>query len=79
MSTSFPVIGRTKPPYRVLTLDGGGIFGYFTSIMLKKLCKKYPEFLNGEDVVLFLRENRYYLCLSLRSYPQKVGEWRLDC
>lgn len=40
-------------PFRVLAMDGGGIYGLFTVLMLKELCKGNPNFLRGDDVDLF--------------------------
>lgn len=40
-------------PFRVLAMDGGGIYGLFTVLMLKELCKQNPNFLKGDDVDLF--------------------------
>ena len=42
-----------KPPYRIISFDGGGIFGYFTALMLRKLCEDNPEFLDGTDNPIF--------------------------
>lgn len=42
-----------KPPYRVLSLDGGGIYGLFTCILLKKLCQKDKNFLKDDRVMLY--------------------------
>ncbi len=42
-----------KPPYRVISFDGGGIYGYFTTLMLRKLCERNPNFLNGDDGTVF--------------------------
>ena len=38
---------------RILSLDGGGIYGLFTVLMLKELCMKNEDFLKGDDVHLF--------------------------
>lgn len=38
---------------RVLAMDGGGIYGLFTVLMLKYLCRRDPNFLKGDDVSLF--------------------------
>lgn len=44
---------RKTDPFRVLAMDGGGIYGLFTVLMLKELCKRNPNFLRGDDVDLF--------------------------
>lgn len=38
---------------RVLSLDGGGIYGLIGAIWLRKLCEGNPRFLDGNDVDLF--------------------------
>lgn len=52
-----PAAARDKKPqpgpFRVLAMDGGGIYGLFTVLMLKELCKRNPNFLKGDDVNLF--------------------------
>ena len=40
-------------PFRVLSMDGGGIYGLFTVLMLKELCMRNKNFLKGNDVALF--------------------------
>lgn len=51
--TGFKYILDEKPPYQVLSFDAGGIYGLSTAIMLRKLCEKNDQFLNGNDVTLF--------------------------
>jgi len=51
--TEFKFILDEKPPYQVLSFDAGAIFGLSTAIMLRKLCEKNDQFLNGNDVALF--------------------------
>ena len=55
--TEKPAAARDKKsqpePFRVLSMDGGGIYGLFTVLMLKELCKRNPNFLKGDDVDLF--------------------------
>lgn len=51
--TQFKPITATFPPYRTLAMDGGGIHGLFTSIMLRKLCEKDDKFLKNDQVTLF--------------------------
>ena len=41
-------------PFRILSLDGGGIYGLCTAIMLRKLAERDPEFLRGDSVSLFV-------------------------
>ncbi len=38
---------------RILSLDGGGIYGLIGAIWLRKLCEGNPRFLDGNDVDLF--------------------------
>jgi len=56
-SSEKPAAAREKKPqpdpFRVLAMDGGGIYGLFTVLMLKELCKQNPNFLKGDDVDLF--------------------------
>ena len=42
-----------KGPVRVLSLDGGGIYGYTAALWLKELCKRDSEFLTPGNVWLF--------------------------
>ena len=53
MADTTKAIGDQAPPYRVLAMDGGGIYGIFTAIMLRKLCEKMPTFLADDRVTLF--------------------------
>lgn len=50
---SFLPFFLVKPPYRIISFDGGGIYGYFTTLMLRKLCERNPTFLNGCDGTIF--------------------------
>ncbi len=50
---SFLPFYMVKPPYRVISFDGGGIYGYFTTLMLRQLCERNPSFLNGKDDTIF--------------------------
>ncbi len=45
--------GRPREKIRILSMDGGGIYGLFTVLMLKELCKRNKDFLKGDDVQLF--------------------------
>lgn len=38
---------------RVLSIDGGGIYGLTSARWLRRLCEENPSFLNGEDIFLF--------------------------
>lgn len=44
--------GREKK-YRLLSLDGGGIYGLFTVHALRKLCEDHPDFLSKDNVHVF--------------------------
>ncbi|MDJ0836203.1 MAG: patatin-like phospholipase family protein [Acidobacteriota bacterium] len=44
---------RGSEPYRLLSMDGGGIYGLATAIMLRKLCERDPDFLTGSDIFMF--------------------------
>lgn len=44
---------RKVPTNKILTFDGGGIYGLSTSIILRKLCEENKTFLDGKDVELF--------------------------
>jgi len=46
-------IADQDPPYRILSMDGGGIYGVFTALMLGALCKKDPDFLRNDQITLF--------------------------
>jgi hypothetical protein len=41
------------PPYRILAMDAGGIYGTFTAIMLRKLCERDENFLKDDQITLF--------------------------
>ncbi len=51
--TKFEQIVGLPKPYRVLSMDGGGIYGLFTALMLKKLCERDKTFLKGSQITLF--------------------------
>lgn len=54
MAINFPPISSAKPPYRVLSMDGGGIYGLSTAILLRMLCEKDKKFLSkDEPITLF--------------------------
>ncbi|UCH49738.1 MAG: patatin-like phospholipase family protein [Betaproteobacteria bacterium] len=42
-----------EPPFRVLAMDAGGIYGTFSAIMLRKLCERDENFLKNDQVTLF--------------------------
>ncbi len=42
-----------QPRRRILSIDGGGIYGLSAALWLRKLCEADKTFLNGEDVYLF--------------------------
>ncbi len=44
---------KTKDMFRIMSLDGGGIYGLFTVYMLKQLCQDNPNFLKKGCVNLF--------------------------
>lgn len=46
-------IDAKKPPYRILSMDGGGIYGLFTAMMLKELCKRDKNFLKNDQITVF--------------------------
>jgi len=46
-------IADLDPPYRVLSMDGGGIYGTFTAIMLRKLCERDEKFLVDDQITMF--------------------------
>lgn len=72
-------IGAQEPPYRVLAMDGGGIFGVFTAIMLRKLCDRVPKFLADDQVTLFAGTSAgaiNALLLAKHEDPRKAIEQR---
>lgn len=40
-------------PYRLLCMDGGGIYGYFTVLMLKRFAEKHKNFLSPGHMTAF--------------------------
>jgi len=40
-------------PCRIVSLDGGGIYGLYTALLLKKLCKQDKNFLTKDQVWMF--------------------------
>ena len=43
-----------QQPYRILALDGGGIYGLSTAILLKKLADKHKDFLQPDNINMFV-------------------------
>jgi len=55
-----PTIGETceikkkldlRRPYRILCLDGGGVRGVLTTVILERIVEKFPMFLNDIDMI----------------------------
>ena len=42
-----------EKPFRMLCMDGAGIYGLAQALMLERLCKGDPRFLEGDQVALF--------------------------
>ena len=40
-----------RRPYRILSLDGGGARGVVTTVILERILKEYPLFLNDIDMI----------------------------
>lgn len=40
-----------RRPYRILSLDGGGVRGVVTTIILERIMKEHPQFLNDVDMI----------------------------
>lgn len=40
-----------RRPYRILCLDGGGVRGALTTVILRRICKHYPNFLDEVDFI----------------------------
>ena len=38
-------------PYRILSLDGGGIKGLFTATVLDRILHAYPELIENVDLI----------------------------
>lgn len=58
MNESNNMCNRLKPinpnkPIRALSLDGGGIYGLTTALLLKQLCEKDKDFLKEDQVYIF--------------------------
>jgi hypothetical protein len=51
--TSFPPIFSQQPPYRIMTCDGGGIYGLFTTLMLRQMCENNKNFLTPGQITMF--------------------------
>ena len=68
------------PPYRVVAMDGGGIYGIFTAIMLRKLCERLPNFFDDDRVTLFAGTSAgavNALLLAKHENPRDVITYRL--
>ena len=39
VATGIPIGGKPGPPYRVLSLDGGGLRGLLTTLLLERICR----------------------------------------
>src|SRR5690349_4184758 len=39
--------------HRILTIDGGGIYGLLSAVWLRKLCEQDPSFLRDDQIDLF--------------------------
>ncbi len=44
---------RREEVYRILSIDGAGIYGLVSAIWLRKLCERDENFLSGNDIQLF--------------------------
>ena len=44
---------REVPKYRILSLDGGGIYGLTEALLLKELCRRDQRFLTRGNIFLF--------------------------
>ncbi len=53
MQVARPSRLRAPSRIRILSIDGGGIYGLASAIWLRRLCETNPRFLAGDDVSLF--------------------------
>lgn len=57
LSQAAKVFGRLPPigePIRILSIDGGGIYGLTAALWLEQMCKNDESFMNGDDIYLFV-------------------------
>lgn len=62
-------------PIRILSIDGGGIYGMTSALWLRQLCEREPAFLSGKDVDLFVGCSSgacNALLLAMHDRPREV-------
>ncbi|MEJ2206776.1 MAG: patatin-like phospholipase family protein [Gemmatimonadota bacterium] len=46
-------VDLNKKQWRILSIDGGGIYGYTAALWLREMCERDPDFLAGDSVDVF--------------------------
>ncbi len=64
--------------YRMLCMDGGGIYGYFTVLMLKNLAQRYDCFLSPHHVTAFAGTSAGALISMLLAKEENPREYLLS-
>ncbi len=61
--------------YRMLCMDGGGIYGYFTVLMLRNLAQRYDNFLTKRHISAFAGTSAGALISMLLAKEENPREY----
>ena len=76
MGTKFKPISQVSPPFRILSANGGGIYGLYTAIALRKLCEKNKDFLKAGQLDLITGTSAgalITLMLAMKENPREAA------
>jgi len=55
--------------YRILSLDGGGVFGSLSIVLIDRLVKKFPDFIKNTDFIAGTSIGGIVACLIAKEIP----------